>query len=215
MRAVFPEIDVYVINLVRRADRLAGCASQIKTLPFRPYAVFAARDEPDNPSMGCALSHAHCLSTFLFKSTSPFVLILEDDFEFIDFESITIKVKEILAARSEWDVVLLAHNQAIPVGVTSVSGLQRVINSQTASAYIVQRRFVPILMAQFCNAAEGLLRSKALPEPNKTFAVHSYALDIYWHALQKDFNFVAIYPPLVRQRVSYSDIQKKDVDYGV
>ena len=47
---------------------------------------------------------------------------------------------------------------------------------------------------------------------NPTDKFH-YALDKYWLRLQKENIFVMLIPPTVIQYESYSDIEKKDVNY--
>jgi hypothetical protein len=40
-----------------------------------------------------------------------------------------------------------------------------------------------------------------------------YALDMYWQRIQARDNWYLVAPSLVVQRPSYSDIEKKHVDY--
>lgn len=209
------QVSTYIINLDRREDRFEQSVLEMRKAGIDHWRKFSAKDTLDNPAMGCSLSHAHCLSTFLFESHTPFLLVLEDDFEFTNAENFLPSLTGILDVSANWEVALLSHNQAVPIEQTPREGLFRVINSQTASAYLIHRAYVPKMIEVFYLSAESLRRYSGLPEPNRSIAKHNHSLDILWHFMQSSSRFVAPFPALVRQRESYSDIERRTVNYGV
>jgi hypothetical protein len=91
----------------------------------------------------------------------------------------------------------------------------RVINSQTASAYLVGRLYAVKLVEVFFRSSVLLDLNDNLNSPNKELARHYFCLDILWKSLQVDDIFLAAFPALVKQRESYSDIEKRNVNYNV
>jgi len=210
-------LQVFIINLPRRSDRYTECHTEIQKCGIPPALVKFIEAKEDNvtPLSGCALSHAFSLAHFLYYSDRPFVLILEDDFHVELPDTFIEDLSLILRTASEWDVALLAHNQAVPIAVTSSKMLFRVVNAQTASAYIVRRDFIPRLIQLFFSSGIQLKKIENLIEPNKSVAKHGFAPDIWWKHLQNEFRFVGAFPRLVIQRASYSDIERTIVDYKV
>jgi hypothetical protein len=64
-------------------------------------------------------------------------------------------------------------------------------------------------MAVFFDSVIGLQNSVHLGEQSGAMVKHFYCLDILWKKLQTEFNFVARFPALLKQRASYSDIKKR------
>jgi len=208
-------LSVKIINLAHRADRKEECRKEMAALGWgeSDYNFFTARHMPEAPARGCALSHGKAIADFLFTEEKSFLLVLEDDFS----------VRADLAAGLEaaishagfWDVFLLAHNAAIPIARTPVKDAFRVVNAQTASAYLVGRLYASRLMEMFFRSAEMQDRLKNIPSPAREMANTVFRCDILWKHLQENDRFCAQVPALTTQRPSYSDIEKKMVDYGV
>lgn len=210
-------IHLKVINLPHRADRRQECIAELSKVgvPAADEIFFAAKSEPDLGALGCALSHAKALSDFLFSSDKPFALIFEDDFSIRDAPAFVKTVNEFCGRDFLWDVFLLGHNSAVPIEPTHFENAVRVVNSQTASGYLVGRLYAIKLIDYFFRSAELLRRYQYLPEPNRTITKSFFSCDILWKELQIKDRFVIPLPSLIVQRPSYSDIEKRDVNYGV
>ena len=81
----------------------------------------------------------------------------------------------------------------------------KIIDSQTTAGYCLTKSYAKILLNNF---KEGLeLLSINQNQSNK------YAIDIYWKKLQPEYNWFCIIPKIGRQIASYSDIEKRIVNY--
>jgi GR25 family glycosyltransferase involved in LPS biosynthesis len=211
------KIHLKVINLQHRADRRQECIGELRKVGMdaSDNVFFEAKSEPDFGALGCALSHAKVLADFLFRDDKPFALILEDDFLIRDAATFVSTVTKFCNQDFLWDVFLLGHNSAVPIEPTHFENAVRVVNSQTASGYLVGRLYAIKLIDYFFRSAELLRRYQYLPEPNKAITKSFFSCDILWKELQIKDRFVVPLPSLIVQRPSYSDIEKRNVDYGV
>ena len=211
------EIYLQILNLKHREDRRAECLAVLESagvfVSYDPF--FEAKYTPEDGAVGCALSHAHLISNFLFSCSQEYLLVLEDDVSLSDPVRFRGDLGVAISSHNDWNVYLLSHNKAIPIAVTSINNCFRVVNSQTASGYIVGRSYAPTLVFSFYRSAELLRKNQGLPSVNRALLRDLTALDMLWKELQIRDRFVAPFPSLVRQRPSYSDIEKKFVNYGV
>ena len=210
------ELYIKIINLEHRKDRREESKIEFKKINIDidiETLFHLARYEPEHGAIGCALSHSKALFEFLYNSKNEILMILEDDFEFIDEANFRKTLNNILSTEEPWDVFLLGHNQAIPIETTTIESVNRVINAQTTSGYLVKRNYAPKLIKIFLESANKLNEYKKLPTPNKELAVSIFSMDIYWKKLQLNDIFIAAVPALLKQRKSYSDIYKDVVDY--
>jgi GR25 family glycosyltransferase involved in LPS biosynthesis len=210
-------ISIRVINLEHRVDRKNESIEEGSKVGIilSSNDFFKAKHSPSDGAIGCALSHAKALADYLFNSEKPFVLILEDDFEIKDSLNFQATLLSLTTDSSKWDIFLLGHNQAIPIEPSPFANIYRVINAQTMSGYLVKRECVPRLIDCFFTSAELLRKYQNLPEPNRNFARHLSVCDVKWKEIQSKIVFYASIPALIHQRQSYSDVEKKDVNYGV
>ncbi|WP_341665491.1 hypothetical protein [Vibrio sp.] len=212
------KVQLQIINLTHRTDRKAESVSELKKcgISIDDKSFFEAYYKPECGALGCSLSHGNLIAHYLSHSSSPYLLVLEDDFEVQECELFLSSLERILDCSNEWDVFLLGNNQAIPIAmIDDQLGFSRVINSQTASGYIVHRSFAIKLMSTFFESALGLEHSSKLPLKLNKLVSHHYCLDILWKKLQTEHRFATRLPSLIKQRASYSDIEMKNVDYGV
>jgi len=177
--------------------------------------VIEAQYSPRNGSIGCASSHAFALATFLFRTDADFCLIVEDDFQIRegDYLEAEKKIKNILLSDTDWDVVLLSSNQAIPVKSTQIAGLFKVINAQTTGAYLISRRYAPELIKLFDHSAN--LISSSFFNMDIGAQKYFYALDMLWKNEQIYREYMAFLPSISIQAESFSDIENKVTNYGV
>ena len=208
-------IDTYLISLKNRPDRRQASLLELKKLGINEefIKIIDAQYTASNGAIGCANSHGFTLSKFLFESDADYCLILEDDFECIDEIVFKDSIKKILTSDVDWDVVLLASNMTVPLQATTIQNLFKVINAQTTSAYLVKRKFCPTLIKIFYESAYK--NSESLKVLDNKTANHFFAIDMSWKQLQLQHNFLAFLPQLIRQRDSYSEIENKEVSYGV
>lgn len=210
-------LSIKIINAEHRNDRRIECVREFDQIGLtgEEYVFFNAKYLANSGARGCALSHAKAISDFLFDTSKPYLLVLEDDFTIKQRETFRSAIEKVLQYGDLWDVFLLAHNLAIPVDATSMTGVKRVINSQTASGYLVGRLYAAKLIECFFRSSELLARSEELPSPSREYAAEIVSCDMLWRELQIKDRFWASFPSLTQQRPSYSDIEKQDVDYKV
>jgi GR25 family glycosyltransferase involved in LPS biosynthesis len=206
---------IKIINLDHRKDRREESEKELKKININIDDIFhKAKYEPEHGLIGCAYSHSKVIFDFLYNTKKDILLVMEDDFEIFDEKRFIELVNKVIYSKENWDVFLLGHNQAIPIETTSIDSVNRVINAQTASGYIVKRNYAPKLIKIFLESANKLEQYNKLPTPNKELAVTILALDMYWKKLQVIDYFIAAIPALIKQRKSYSDIAKDVVDYN-
>ena len=97
----------------------------------------------------------------------------------------------------EYDVGLLSHNK-LRCSDTDNDSVKRVIYSQTASAYIIKRDYIPVLLQ---NMKEGM--NDMLINGRR----HENCIDIYWTSLQLKDKWYALYPAIGYQYGNHSDIE--------
>jgi GR25 family glycosyltransferase involved in LPS biosynthesis len=199
-------VDVFVINLPHRSDRKQLCLREIAELGFNGNLVRVIEGQytPRNGAIGCAATHAFGLSRFLFESDASLCLVVEDDFAVDDKSAFRQSLAGVLTQPDEWDVLLVASKQAVPISATRFPNVYRVVNAQTTSAYLVTRKYAPTLIRVFYEAANNL--SSAFLSLDDAPLRHLFALDMAWKPLQTTDCFLAFLPQLSYQRESYSDV---------
>lgn len=210
-------LSVKIINLGHRLDRKEDCRKELGAIGWSEgdYAFFAARHMPEFGARGCALSHGKVIADFLFAEEKPFLLVLEDDFAIRSSAEFLASLDAVMGHSAFWDVFLLGHNAAIPIARTPLKETYRVVNAQTTSAYLVGRLYASRLMEIFFRSAEMQDRVKNIPEPAREIASSLFRCDMLWKQLQENDRFCALIPALIYQRPSYSDVERKQVDYKV
>jgi GR25 family glycosyltransferase involved in LPS biosynthesis len=197
---------IYYINLDHRTDRNEQLLNELKKINFpedkivRISAIYDKRGE-----VGCSHSHVKTIETFI-KSNYNNCLVLEDDFEFTQ-NSDTINNLFNKLDGIDYDVIMLSSNtnEKQP---TKYDFLDKIINAQTTSGYMVNRNFAPKLLDNFKTGVQ-LLENNCITE------AEGCAIDQYWKLLQPMNNWYVTNPKLGKQRESYSDIQKGHVNYQV
>ena len=192
------------INLEHREDRKNQIEGELKKVGFYNYQRFNAIKNKKG-YLGCSESHLECLK--LARSNNyPNIMILEDDFEFIidknEFQTILNHLSTI-----DYDVFILSYNTDSS-NITDIGDkyLKRIKETQTASGYIVNKKYYDKLINNF---EEGL---RLLRE---TDIYHKYAIDQYWKPLQFEDKWFCYKKRVGIQRESYSDIEQVIVNYQV
>lgn len=194
---------VLYINLAKRVDRKAAIEGELTRMGLRGERV-AGLDTAPYGYIGCA--YAHCVALRTAKERGwPYVLILEDDFQFIiDKEILADLCRSLIGRGTAFDVLLLGTNLRHSDRVDDLVG--RTEHSFTASAYIVAAPYYDKLIARF---EEALAQLACTRNPQQ------YAIDVMWRRLQARDRWLHFHTRIGRQRAGFSDIELHTVDYGV
>jgi GR25 family glycosyltransferase involved in LPS biosynthesis len=186
---------VAYINLDNRLDRNEHM--KIMTSTFGNKVTRFSAIKTQYGAIGCTLSHIFVLKTAIRENYEN-ILILEDDADWNNFEH-SYKILEELASMP-YDVIMLGGSF-----VSYDSENFKLNTCQTTTGYLVNKHYMQTLVSNF---EESVLYLSQNPT-NEC----SYALDMYWHRLQRQDNWLIVQPPLVYQKPGYSDICRADVDY--
>jgi GR25 family glycosyltransferase involved in LPS biosynthesis len=207
-------LATYCINLDRRTDRwqesLANYASV--GLSANEVSRWSASQDEDFGALGCAKSHVAVLGNFLTRRSEPYCLVMEDDFDFLcswgDFVG---KFNNLQSQGLDWDALLLsgtctvAYSEAPP-------GVARVVESQSTSGYMLQRRYVPAVLHSFSQSVVMLEKFREY-KPRENWTIR-FAIDQAWKTLQRTDRWYICSPAAGHQRASFSDIEQKQIDYA-
>jgi len=200
---------LYYINLDRRPQRNASIVSQLKKSNIESSKInrLSACDLPNFGALGCTKSHIDILTRFLNTDDSiQTCIVMEDDFGFIMEQSkITELVDQFLIDfKDNWDVLLLSLNM-IYGEKTEHPYAVRVYRSFTTAGYVVTKTFAKTLLDNFKESAALIEKEdKYIPE---------LCLDNFMGKLQTSSKWYAICPRVGLQLPSYSDIERRFVDY--
>ena len=199
---MFEFIDkVVYINLDERQDRKKRVESELKKyFPSEKMQRFNAIKYKDahktNGYIGCARSHIAVLEMAIQQNWKN-VLVVEDDAIWSNFE-IGYPILEKLI-KNRFDVITL--------GVTCAKydkSNYKLLDGQSTTGYLINNHYYNTLIDNLKTGIEHLLYSDN----------HSkYALDQYWKILQAKDTWFCVVPSLLVQGPSYSDIEKKNVNY--
>lgn len=201
-------IKGYYINLIHRLDRHEHIKKLQKQYPFfKNIERFDAIFE-EKYGVGVCLSHIKCLENCLEKNDCNYYLIMEDDLDIMNdsaFENFVNNFNKI-NNDDNWDVITLT-----PYGKTMEKNYKenfhRIIDTQTATGYIIKHDFIPKLLPELYKGLDGLLKGYDGPNPNP------YVCDQCWKPLQQKSIWIFFNEVFARQLPSYSDIEKRNVDY--
>ena len=197
--------NIYFINLDKRTDRLAEITQEIdklklteKTKRFKAYYHAIG-------IVGCTKSHLELLK-LAQENNLPYVLILEDDFEFLVTQNElldNLAELEKYENQNNFDVCFLSYNIQQSQPITDYPKLLKITESQTASGYLVKQHYYPKLIN---------LYEENLPNLILTGKHWEYANDQCWKSLQKVDHWIGFATRLGKQRPSYSDNSQSFVD---
>jgi GR25 family glycosyltransferase involved in LPS biosynthesis len=212
-------ILTYIINLEHRTDRAEESLKEIRKIIDCNLScnIFNACKTTYNGFIGNSYSHASAVMDFMRKDAENinkhkhYCLILEDDFEFHNVEGFYTAIDYANNNISGWNVILLSGN-AIKVGGSVVEGINECFSSQTASGYLINIDFA----SEFINLAldSGYLYRKRLKGNMLSLASDIFALDQWWKKSQARGGWLICNPTIIHQRKSYSDVERKVVEYG-
>jgi len=196
-----------IINLESRTDRLANVTAVLASVGVPDFGVVKAIPHSCG-AFGASLSHVLAVQMCL-NSDADACLVLEDDFELTVAPDAARALVDRLfdeVPDAGWDIVFLSSNVIVDRGSPHAM-LRRIVNAQTASAYILSKHYAPKLLDAYVKAA-SLMNEFGC---NKNL----FALDMFFKALQPFDKWFVFHPKLGKQRKSFSDIELQTVDYNV
>ena len=205
----FQVIDsIYVINLESRPDRLEHINAVLGSVGISEHNV--VKGIPHSCGiLGCGLSHALAVAECI-DSNATTCAIFEDDFELVrdPDEAKTAVERFFRTDPPSWEVLMLSAHAVTPSSPSPEFSHLEIINAAlTASGYVVHKSFAPTLLRTFMEASYRLSKSNC--------SQTEYAHDVLWKKLQQSGKWYALKPLIGKQKASYSDIEKRHVDYNV
>jgi len=195
------KIPVIYINLDSRTDRYKHVLNEFSKINVTSPERFKAI-KLDNGALGCSMSHLKCLEIAKQKNYD-YVLICEDDIEFLDPELFLKQLNKFINSDINWDVVLIAGNNMLPYAPINDTCI-KIYNCQTTTGYIVQKHYYDTLIKNYKEGIQNLIK-----DSNN----NNYKIDKYWFKLQCNDNWYLIIPLSIIQREDYSDIEKKNTNF--
>jgi len=211
-------IDViYYINLEHRTDRKDEFLEEMKkaNIDIDRIERIPAVYKPNQGDLGCTMSHILTLTKFIDSPYSN-CIVFEDDFGFVDHEQALIKINHFLNSGIDYDVCLLSGNIAYEDSLEPLKShpnVSKMKNVQTASGYLVSKKYAPTLLENYKEGYTLLKNSYDDGTANKYS--QPYAVDQYWKKLQETDKWYIFYPTIGKQRNSFSDIMGGNVNYNV
>ena len=194
---------VYFINLNHRLDRKEHIEklltdSDLINISERISAIY----NKSLPHAGCVLSHILTIEKFI-ESNEQYCLILEDDFTTDNVNALKSDINKLFIDKIDFDIVQLSGNH-IQLHNCECKYLKKVTDSQTTSAYIINKNFANTLLNNFRESY------KLISDFGRR---HEYCLDVYWKKLQPISKWYCYLPALGYQMDSYSDIENINASY--
>lgn len=208
-------LNFYYINLVRRVDRKNSILKQLKDIGVSDNNIIRIDAVSKKfGHFGCALSHLKTLGTIIINDPNEYAVVLEDDFVWKYPPSKTKHILNHVLQDKTWDICLLSCN-----GITKPKSqyMCKVVSCQTTSGYIIRKRYLPILLKHWQWYVDNKYLCDKAYDPKKLIYGHLVTIDDSWKILQKRDNdrWIITNPILGKQSASYSDIEKRNVDYNV
>jgi len=207
-------LAIYCINLEKRTDRWKECMANYAAVGLAATDVtqWGASLDSDFGALGCAKSHLAALADYMTRRSEPYCLVMEDDFDFLcNWSSFVDKFNRLQAQGLDWDALLLSGTCTVAYA-EAPAGVARIVESQSASGYMLQRRYVPALLQSFSNSVVMLEKFRTYT-PREHWTIR-FAIDQAWKPLQRIDRWYICSPAAGRQRASFSDIEQKPVDYS-
>jgi len=185
---------IFYINLEKRTDRRAEIEQELLNAGLTGERFNAI--PTTSGIIGCGYSHLAVLKMAKERNYKN-VLILEDDFQFlVSREEFDKNLSLFFNSQIEYDVCFLAYNICKSEDVQEYPFIKRAIESQTASAYLVNNHYYDKLID---------LYEVNIPLLEKTGYHWIYANDQIWKKLQKTDKWYYFTERIGRQRDGYSD----------
>jgi hypothetical protein len=205
-------LTAQIINLAHRSDRWSAVSSEFARLGISFNRIDAVHT-PENGALGCLASHIKALE--ICAAENKHAWICEDDIIFTaSSDELNYMISEFLT--NSCDVLCLGYNSIGHIEYNET--FYRTRDTQTASCYLVKCEFIPVLLELWKSVYASIMdhTKHALCEKFMELNVRCYdfyAADQCWKLLQASHVFLISKKRAVVQRPSYSDIEKRNVDY--
>ena len=190
---------IIVINLDKSTERLALIQNEFERVGLGDKVERFKAVEHRLTAIGCHESHLEVLKLILKRGYEN-VLIVEDDFEFVQSKEAVIAAldKFLQTYGDTYDVVTLVDYSVKEFKYVDEL-VSRLIKSYSAVGYMVNKRILPELIK---------LQEQALVLHERTGAHWLYANDVIWNTLQSTKNWYIFNKRLGRNRPGMSTISK-------
>ncbi len=200
---------ILYINLNHREDRKVHILKELKKVCRNSSTIhrIEAVYKPENGALGCSMSHIKAIKYIMEHPEWTNCLVVEDDFTFNTYSSYEVNesLKNFFNNFPNFDMCLLSYNpMALRYSHTKNENVKKVFFSQTTSSYIVNKGFLGKLLANYKEGVLDMITNGKKPQN---------CIDIYWTKLQPESNWFTVFPSLGYQMDSYSDVEKRDVQY--
>jgi glycosyl transferase, family 25 len=195
---VFPE--GYYINLDHRDDRKILIEAEISRLKLKITRFNAVYNE--NGALGCAYSHYNVIKEWIPKHENDYIMVIEDDSLFVQDIKYLNQVIGYFLEDESLDVLLLGYEGVPHFRVNDYLSITR--DAQTTSCYVLKAKSREAILKLF----EQSIKLFKLSNSNNLSAI-----DKVWKLGQKELIFVISNSLIVKQRASYSDINKDFTNY--
>lgn len=185
---------VVYINLEYRTDRRQHIQQELSIFPAEKIIHFNAIKH-NKGGIGCSMSHIGVLELAI-KNNWKNVLIVEDDLQWKNFDNGHSILSNLV--KNPYDVIMLSGHS-----VKYNRKTYKLQNCCARTAYLVSNHYYQTLLN---NYKTGLVLLE------KDFR-GSHRGDMYWNRLQERDKWYIIMPQMCMQQPSFSDIEKRHVDY--
>lgn len=208
-----------LINLDKRQDRLDEVTSEFEKLDLK-FKRIPASTGNGNGILGCLESHCICLEEFL-QTNEETLMVCEDDAVFkCKREELDHHIKEFLSDKAH--VLCLGFVARTEEPYSKIFLRSRQV--QTTVCYVVKRvtavtlletwrKLILLIKEGGHKNPDNWLRKELNQIQGLATIWNIYCADQAWKLIQQDHIFVIPRKPLVIQRASFSDIEKRFVSY--
>ena len=203
----------YIINLDERTDRLNDFLLNLDEFGYAQIdfsRISAVRDD-DFGGLGCAKSHLIALCDYITRGSAPYCIIVEDDFRFKrDYEFFSNRVIPFINNRNDLNVFMLAGTKILSRNLDA--DFAEIFEGQSAAGYIILRKYVPQIIDCFLRSILQMEKFRAMEQ--RELIYDRFSIDQTWKKLQQDGGWFACSQMVGFQAASFSDIEKRNVDYA-
>jgi len=192
---------VVEINLAHRTERHAGFAAEMRRVGVGTFERFDAIPH-ERGIVGCGLSH-HAVVCRMVDEGWPTLMVCEEDARFVGDRRRLDMLLDAFLDDPQANVLCLAYH------ARAVSPYNRLFlrasASWTVACYVLKQSIAPPLLELW---ERGLERTVAVDDP-------THYVDRIWVELQQERVFLLPIRRGAFQAPSYSDIIRREVDYGL
>ena len=201
---------VVYINLDSREDRKKDMEDQLKVFNKEQITRVSAVKDNKYPYIGCLKSHRDVLTLAKEKAWDN-VLILEDDVHWQNIDKSYSIFEELV--NKPYDVIMLGGTFPKFDDHT-----KKIFEAKAASAYLVKKSYYDTIINKINDILryfDSELYSDKPINKEESANIHkkvAYDEAVYF-PLQKADSWYLVYPPLMMQKNSFSDIEGQEVAY--